>query len=92
MDTWCAVPCPVWQFRAHLLTRSSVTTCARFYNTAMSCSNQPPTGWQFGFTLTSEHVWSAFLIYSLLEDAIDRQEYLVLSHIGKHRDWFDDAI
>ena len=92
MDTWCAVPCPVWQFCAHLLTRSLVTTCMHFYNTAMSCSNQPPTGWQFSFTLTSEHIWSVFLIYSLLEDAIDHQEYLVLSHIGEHRDWFNDTI
>jgi hypothetical protein len=58
----------------------------------MSCSNQPPAGWQFGFTLTSEHVWSAFLIYSLLEDAMDRQEYLVLKHFGEHKDQFDDAV
>lgn len=55
-------------------------------------SNEPPPNWSFGFSLSSEHVWSAFLLYCLLEDAMERQEYLVVAHTGDHKDRFTELV
>ncbi|KAF8436849.1 hypothetical protein L210DRAFT_869872, partial [Boletus edulis BED1] len=70
----------------------SITACAQFYNTAMFQSNEPPLGWPFGFSLSLEHVWSAFLLYCLLKDAVEREEYLIITHTGDHKDHFNDLV
>jgi hypothetical protein len=72
--------------------RTSVTACANFYNTSMAKSNKPLQGWAFGFSLSTEHVWLAFLLYCLLEDATDRQEYLIVTHIGDQKDRFSELV
>ena len=43
----------------------------------MSWSNEPPSGWLFGFSLSSDHVWLGFLPYCLLEDTVECGEYLL---------------
>lgn len=58
----------------------------------MTQSNEPPSHWAFKFTLSSEHVWSAFQLYCLLEDAMERQEYLVVKHSGDQKDRFLDLV
>lgn len=58
----------------------------------MSRFNKPPLGWPFGFSLSSDHVWSGFLLFCLLEDAVEREEYLVVKHTGEHKDRFNDLV
>lgn len=72
--------------------RTSATACANFYNTSIAKSNEPPPGWAFGFSLSTEHVWLAFLLYCLLEDATERQEYLVVTHSGDQKDRFSELV
>ncbi|KAG9316081.1 hypothetical protein JVU11DRAFT_3752 [Chiua virens] len=71
---------------------TSATACANFYNTLMAKSNKPPPGWAFGFSLSTEHVWSVFLLYCLLEDAMEQQEYLVVTHSGDQKDCFSELV
>ncbi|KAG9310197.1 hypothetical protein JVU11DRAFT_9837 [Chiua virens] len=71
---------------------TSATACANFYNTSMAKSNKPLPGWAFGFSLSTEHVWSAFLLYCLLEDAMERQEYLVITYSGDQKDRFSELV
>ena len=68
------------------------TVCANFYNTAMTQSKEPPPGWLFGFTLSSDHVWSAFSLLCLLQDAVEREEHLVVKHTGDQKDRFVDLV
>ena len=58
----------------------------------MAKSNVPPPGWSFRFSLLTEPVWSAFLLYCLLEDATEQQEYLVLTHTGDQKDRFSEPV
>ena len=67
-------------------------SCADFYNTSLAKDNKPPLRWVFGFTLSSEHIWSAFLVYCLLEDAMEQQEYLVVKHTGDQKDCFTKCV
>ncbi|KAN0096936.1 hypothetical protein V8E55_001382 [Tylopilus felleus] len=67
---------------------TSATTCANFYNTAMSQSKEPPPGWAFSFALSSDHMWSAFSLLCLLEDAAEREEHLVVKHTSDQKDYF----
>jgi len=71
--------------------RVSATNCARTYELAQS--RQEPEdfvdqGWQFGSKLTTEHVWDAFVLLSLLEDHEERQTVLQLPHTGMQKDRF----
>ena len=59
---------------------TSATNCARLYNATLSGNNKPPPGWQFGFTLESDHVWNGFVILCLLEDLRAREQTLVVQH------------
>ena len=70
----------------------SVMACTSFYNTVIAHSKEPPPYWAFGFTLSSDHVWSAFLLLCLLEDAVEREEYLVVKHTGDQKDRFTDLV
>lgn len=61
-------------------------SCTNFYNTSLAEANEPPPNWAFRFTLSSEHVWSGFLLYCLLEDAAEQNEYLVVKHTREQKD------
>ncbi|EDR07736.1 uncharacterized protein LACBIDRAFT_298235 [Laccaria bicolor S238N-H82] len=71
---------------------TSATNCTRFYNTALSCNQQPPPGWQFGFTLDLDHVWNGFAILCLLEDLSPQNETLSVPHTGLDQDRYKTAM
>ncbi|KAJ7205836.1 hypothetical protein GGX14DRAFT_644475 [Mycena pura] len=49
-------------------------------------------GWQFGFTLTTENIWDAFVLLTLL-DYNDRTGcYLYVPHAGDQKDRFTEAM
>ena len=58
----------------------------------MTQSKEPPPGWLFGFALSSDHVWSAFSLLCLLQDAVKREEHLVVKHTGNQKDCFVDLV
>jgi hypothetical protein len=65
--------------------------CARTYELAQARRNpedcEDPS-WKFGTKLTTEHVWDAFILLSLLEDHRERNMVLTLPHTGKQKDRF----
>lgn len=88
MDHWYVWPAGTPSLTDPIHQRTSATSCANFYNTSMAKGNEPPLDWSFGFTLSSDHVWSAFYLYCLLEDTMERHEYLVVKHTGNQKDCF----
>lgn len=50
------------------------------------------TDWQFGSQLTTEHVWDAFIIMSLLEDKLRAHQQLQVPHTGLQKDRFKEAM
>ncbi|KAF8547820.1 hypothetical protein OG21DRAFT_1599609 [Imleria badia] len=70
----------------------SATSCARVYNQSLSQSKDPPATWLVGLKLASEHVWDAFLLYCLLEDALGHEELLIVPHTGTQHDRFMEAV
>lgn len=50
------------------------------------------THWQFGSELTTEHVWDAFIIVSLLEDKLRARQRLCVPHTGAQKDRFREAM
>ena len=50
------------------------------------------TDWQFGSELTTEHVWDAFVIVSLLEDKLRSHQRLCVPHTGAQKDRFTEAM
>jgi CxC5 like cysteine cluster associated with KDZ transposases len=75
----------------HNLYRTSATNCARIYDHALvgpHASDIEGGGWQFGIRLTTEHVWDAFVILSLLRDHAARNWCMQAPHIGSQRDRF----
>ncbi|KAF8060185.1 hypothetical protein FPV67DRAFT_1674149 [Lyophyllum atratum] len=74
-----------------LVSWTSATNCARMYNLTLS-NTVPPDDWAFGFTVTTEHVWDAFVILSLMEDFERRSKTLVIPHTGAQKDCFTNAL
>jgi len=50
------------------------------------------SGWQFGSKLTSNHVWDAFIIVSLLDDCVRTNTMLRVPHTGEQKDRFSVAM
>jgi hypothetical protein len=75
--------------------RVSTTNCAQTYELAQAHRN-PDNGedpnWQFGTKLTTEHVWDAFVLLSLLKDHEEQGRVLKLPHTGKQKDRFTKEI
>jgi len=69
-----------------LLSWTSATNCARIYNMAFSVDTSPT--WQFSLSATSDQVYDAFTILSLIEDCVIRNECLVVPHDGSLKDRF----
>jgi hypothetical protein len=79
----------IWYYRV------SATNCARTYELAeVQCepADLKAQGWQFGSKLTTENVWNTFVLLSLVEDHQVRHMPLHLSHTGKQKDHFTDAM
>jgi len=71
---------------------TSATNCARFYNAALHGNHCAPPDWQFGSTLNSGHVYNSFIILSLLEDHFLRQKSLSVPHGGLDKDRYKAAM
>ncbi|KAF8804503.1 hypothetical protein BYT27DRAFT_7106918 [Phlegmacium glaucopus] len=50
------------------------------------------TEWQFGSRLTTEHVWDAFIIVSLLDNKLRQNQKLYVPHTGLQKDRFTEAM
>ncbi|KAJ7587809.1 hypothetical protein C8J56DRAFT_942650, partial [Mycena floridula] len=70
---------------------TSATNCARFYNTTLLGTKEPPEGWQFTFPLSTKHVWEGFMLLTLLEDVNSRGSVLSISHSGERKDRYTAA-
>jgi hypothetical protein len=64
----------------------------RLYNTSLAKEHEKPVNWSFGFKLTSDHVWDAFLTLSLLEDHQACLETLLVPHSGLQKVRFTAAV
>ncbi len=70
----------VW-ITSMVLSWMSATNCMCPYNAALAeKASEPPAGWRFGFTVTSDHVYNGFMIYCLLEDLISQTQTLSVPH------------
>ncbi|KAF7307966.1 hypothetical protein MKEN_01158100 [Mycena kentingensis (nom. inval.)] len=73
----------------------SATNCARTYEIALAGPNvehMAQFGWQFGTRLTTEHVWDAFLVLTLLEHRLRTGTILAVPHGGDQEARFRDAM
>jgi len=75
-----------------LVAWTSATNCARLYSMSFSQEKFSDKSWPFGCTLTSDHVWDAVIILSLLQDCARRQETLVVPNTGLQKDRHVGAI
>ncbi|KAJ7063878.1 hypothetical protein C8F01DRAFT_1054782 [Mycena amicta] len=67
----------------------SGTNCSRIYELAMSQGNEElfeSGGWQFGCILTTNHIWDAFTLYTLLDYHLRKGSRLKLPHTGLQKD------
>jgi len=51
-----------------------------------------PSEWGLSNRLTTNHIWDAFIILSLLEDSLARSKLLSVPHIGSQADRFKVAM
>ena len=75
-----------------VLSWTSATNCARIYNTGFVVNNPKPVNWQFKLEVTSDEVYDAFTILSLLEDCQLQRSTLVVPHGGLVKDRFTAAV
>ena len=71
---------------------TSGTNCAHFYNVTLHGDHHAPLDWQFGSMSNSEHVYNGFIILSLLEDCSLQQESLSMPHGGLDKDCYKVAM
>lgn len=69
-----------------------MSNSAWLYNVALARDLQPPPNFPFEFTLLGNHVWSAIMQLSLIEDLSGYDKTLVVPHHGEHKDHFTAAI
>lgn len=75
--------------------RVSASNCARSYDMALSGQQERDFavgGWQFGCVLTTDHVWDAFIILTLLDYNDRKNTCLQVPHTGEQRDRFINAM
>ncbi|KAJ7089594.1 hypothetical protein C8R44DRAFT_892286 [Mycena epipterygia] len=73
----------------------SATNCSRSYDMALSEQQErdfAAGGWQFGCTLTTDHVWDSFIILTLLDYNDRKNTCLQVPHIGEQKDRFTAAM
>ncbi|KAF8122823.1 hypothetical protein EV363DRAFT_1130301, partial [Boletus edulis] len=81
----------LWRMQS-VLAWISMSNCARLYNVALSKNATPPRGFPFQFHLSGDHIWSAVVQISLIEDLALYNEVLMVPHGGEHKDRFTAAI
>lgn len=72
--------------------RVSTLSCANIDNRSLSQSKVTSAGWPVNFTVSPNHVWDSFILLSLLEDAVDREEALTVSHTGAQHTRFMELV
>ncbi|KAF8165809.1 hypothetical protein B0H34DRAFT_649042 [Crassisporium funariophilum] len=70
----------------------SASNTAKSYDMSLAKNSLAGTDWQFGSKLTTEHVWDAFVIVSLLEDKLRAHQQLCVPHTGLQKDRFREAM
>ncbi|KAK7016060.1 hypothetical protein R3P38DRAFT_3569699 [Favolaschia claudopus] len=73
----------------------SATNCARAYDMSLSGQQEQDFadgGWQFGCVLTTDHVWDAFIILTLLDYNDRKNTCLHVPHTGEQKDRFKEAM
>ena len=79
-----------------LLSWTSATNCARIYNLGISGYRdgvrQLADRWQFSMEVTSDQVYDAFTILSLLEDCQLQNLTFIVPHGGSAKDRFTEAV
>jgi hypothetical protein len=73
---------------AMVISHTSATNCGRLYHRSFSRYSLPPPDWPVGFTLTTEHVWDAFIIACLLDDCTRLKSQLIIPNNGLQKDRF----
>ena len=71
--------------------RVSAKNCAITYDQALSLRQQQDAhehGWRFGMKLTTEHVWDAFVLWSLLGQHHRRNQIVQVPHTGDQNSRF----
>lgn len=69
-----------------------MSNSARLYNVALARDSCRPPDFPFEFTLSGDHVWSAIMQLSLIEDLSSYGQTLAVPHHGEHKDRFTVAI
>ncbi|KAJ7348297.1 hypothetical protein DFH08DRAFT_698265 [Mycena albidolilacea] len=78
-----------------LFSWTSATNCARIYDMALSEQQErdfKEGGWRFGCTLTTENVWDAFVILTLLDYHDRCGTQLQVPHDGEQKTRFEAAM
>ncbi|KAJ7112413.1 hypothetical protein C8R43DRAFT_1138890 [Mycena crocata] len=76
-----------------LLGWFSATNSAKLYDISLSDRHNLETGgWQFGLKLTTNHIWDAFTIKSLLDDCDRNAKLLQVAHVGDQDTRFKAAM
>ncbi|KAJ7104620.1 hypothetical protein C8R44DRAFT_639957 [Mycena epipterygia] len=78
-----------------LMAWVSATNCARSYDMALSEGQEHDLavgGWQFGSCLTTDHVWDAFIVLTLLDHSERNGVCLAVPHTGAQKDRFTAAM
>ncbi|KAJ7580731.1 hypothetical protein C8J56DRAFT_1169107 [Mycena floridula] len=72
----------------------SASNSTSLYNTTLAGRKFQDSegGWKFGSKVTTDHIWDAFMIKSLIEDHVRTGGILVVPHTGDQRDCFTAAM
>ena len=73
--------------------RFSASNASRLYDYTLTDRIYfQPSEWGFSNRLTTNHIWDAFIILSLLEDSLSRSKYLKVPHTGAQTNRFKVAM
>ena len=76
-----------------LLSWTSATNCARIYNlTFQNSALHLQDKWQFNLEVTSDQVYNAFTLLSLLKDCGNQKAILTVPHTRLAKNWFTGAV
>ena len=70
----------------------STSNTAKPYEMSLSKASLKGTDWQFSSELTTENVWDAFIIVSLLKDKLCACQWLHVPPTGVQKDRFKEAM
>ena len=90
---WCVTDSNVDSSRLSICDRFSASNTSRVYNCTMTDHDYFNTSeWGLSNTLTTNQIWDAFVLLSLLEDSVFRQKILSAPHDGNQNHRFRKAM